>query len=104
MRPSRERTRFILVAIVAVIFTAALIIAPMVLPFNPNATELTLTFRAPGEDGFILGSDSVGRDVLMRTLFGGSESVVMAFAIVAIAFALGTAIGLAAGLAGGAVD
>jgi len=40
----------------------------------------------------------------MRTLFGGSESVVMAFAIVAIAFALGTAIGLAAGLAGGAVD
>jgi peptide/nickel transport system substrate-binding protein len=104
MRPSPERSRFLITAIVAAVFTAVLIVAPLVLPFDPNATALSLAYRAPGEDGFILGSDSVGRDVLMRVIFGGSESVVMAFAIVGIAFVLGTAIGLAAGLAGGVVD
>ena len=104
MRPSRERTRFYAMAGVAVAFTALLAAVPLFVPFDPNATALSLAFRAPGQDGFLLGSDSVGRDVLMRTLFGGSESVLMAFAIVGISFVLGTAIGLTSGLAGGAVD
>ena len=89
---------------VAVAFTAVLVAVPLFVPFDPNATALSLAYRAPGEDGFVLGSDSVGRDVLLRTLFGGSESVIMAFAIVGISFVLGTVIGLASGLAGGAVD
>ena len=104
MRSSRERTRFIAMAITAVVFSAVLVAVPLVVPFDPNGTALSLAYRAPGEDGFLLGSDSVGRDVLMRTLFGGSESVIMAFAIVGVSFVLGTAIGLASGLAGGAID
>ena len=104
MRRTREGKRLIAIAIVALAFTVALAAVPLFVPFNPNATDLALAYRAPGQDGFLLGSDSVGRDVFMRTLFGGSESVLMAFAIVAFAFALGTLIGLVAGLAGGAVD
>lgn len=101
---SRERTRFIIVAIIALAFVAVLIAVPLFVPVNPNATDLSHAYCAPGEDGFVLGGDSVGRDVLMRTLFGGSESVLMAFAIVAIALVVGTVIGLISGLAGGVVD
>ena len=104
MREGREKAKLALVACVAMVFTALLVAVPLAVPFNPNATDLAHAFMAPGQDGFALGSDSVGRDVLARTLFGGSESVVAAFAVVAAAFALGTAVGLAAGLAGGALD
>ena len=101
---SRERTRLAIALGAALLLTAILVAVPLLVSTDPNATDLSRAFAAPGQDGFALGSDSVGRDVLMRTLFGGSESVLMAFAIIAIAFAIGTAIGLAAGLAGGAVD
>lgn len=104
MRRSREKTRLIVWAAVATGFSAVLAIAPFILPFDPNATDLAHAYSAPGANGFPLGADSVGRDVLMRTLFGGSESVLMAFAIVAVSLVLGVTIGLAAGLAGGAVD
>ena len=104
MRRSREKARLIVWAVVAAVFTAVLVAVPCIVPFDPNATDLPHAYCAPGVDGFVLGSDSVGRDVLVRTLFGGSESVLMAFAIVALSLVLGCAIGLVAGLAGGAVD
>ena len=104
MRKTRENTKLIIWAAIAAVFSAVLAVIPILAPFDPNATDLVHAYSAPGVDGFLLGSDSVGRDVLMRTLFGGSESVLMAFAIVAAAFVLGTVVGLIAGLAGGAVD
>ena len=103
-RSSREKARLVIWGIVAAAFTAFLAVVPLVMPFEPNATDLPHAYCVPGVDGFLLGSDSVGRDVLLRTLFGGSESVLMAFAIVAISLVLGCVVGLVAGLAGGAVD
>lgn len=96
--------RLFAMAAVAAAFCAVLAAVSLLVPIDPTATDLAHAYCAPGADGYLLGSDSVGRDVLMRTLFGGSESVLMAFAIVAAAFALGTVVGLVAGLAGGAVD
>ena len=101
---TKEKIALIVCSVAAVVFVAALVAAPFVVLFDPNATDLTHAYAAPGQDGFAFGADSVGRDVLARTLFGGSESVTMAFAIVALSFAIGTAVGLIAGLAGGAVD
>ena len=104
MPRSRERARLVIWLVVAAVFTAVIAIVPFVVPADPNATDLSHAYSAPGTDGFLLGSDSVGRDVLMRTLFGGGESVLMAFAIVAISLVLGCVLGLVAGLAGGVVD
>lgn len=101
---SKEKLALVVVSFIAAVFVVALVAIPFVVEFDPNATDLTHAYASPGQDGFALGADSVGRDVLARTLFGGSESVVMAFAIVALSFAIGVAIGLLAGLAGGAVD
>ena len=98
------RTRLTVIAIIAAVFVAVLVAVPLFVPFDPNATDLSHAYCAPGEDGYALGSDSVGRDVLLRTLFGGSESVLMAFAMIAIALGIGTVVGLVSGLVGGVVD
>lgn len=99
-----EKRRFATVAVCAAVFIALLLAVPAVIPFDANATDLTSALRAPGEGGFLLGSDAVGRDVLLRTVAGGTESVLMSFSIVAIAFVVGSAIGLLSGYLGGAVD
>lgn len=98
------RTRFIAVAGVTAAFVLLLLAAPLLLPFDPNLTNLTQALRAPGQDGFTLGSDNLGRDVLARTLAGGTESICMAFAVLAIVVGVGVVAGLVAGYFGGAVD
>lgn len=104
MARSPQMVRLAAAIVAATVFSAVLLAVSFVLSFDPNVTDLSRVYCAPGQDGFALGSDSVGRDVLMRTLFGGRESVLMAFAIVAVSFVWGTLVGLVAGLVGGAVD
>lgn len=98
------RTRFLIVAAITAAFVTALLVAPTFLSFNPNDTNLALAFRVPGQDGFALGSDNLGRDVLARTLAGGTESICLAFAVLAIVLSVGLIAGLVAGYFGGAID
>ena len=51
-----------------------------------------------------LGTDSLGRDQLVRLLHGARISMLIAFCAAGIAFALGTTIGMLAGFLGGKVD
>ena len=95
---------FAIMFTIATLFVAVVFAVPLLVPFDPNVTDLGSALLAPGEQGHLLGTDSVGRDVLLRTLFGGSESVLMSFLIVGIAFAIGILIGLIAGFVGGIVD
>lgn len=104
MRKGRARRHFFMVLTLAIALIAGLALFSLLLPFDPNATDLTRSLRAPGEAGFLLGSDTLGRDVLARTIAGGSESVTLGLAVVAVVLVLGTVVGLAAGFFGGAVD
>ena len=99
-----SRARLVTMLLVACAFTLTLVLAPHVLCFDPNVTDLAHAYKAPGQEGFVLGSDSVGRDIALRTLYGGSESVLTAFVIVGLSLAIGLGLGLVAGLARGAVD
>lgn len=103
-RRTKARARFGVVATIALAFVAAVVALPIVMPFDPNATNLSTALLPPGEQGFLLGSDAVGRDLLLRTLSGGQESVLTAFAVVLIVFFVGTLVGLIAGFMGGVVD
>lgn len=57
-----------------------------------------------GLDGFILGSDNQGRDVLTRIIHGGRVSLVVAFVSVVVMVIIGTIVGIVAGFYGGWVD
>lgn len=59
--------------------------------------------KPPG-DGFLFGTDALGRDVLARTLVGGRISLIVALVSVAIATLIGTAVGVISGYLGGKVD
>ena len=104
MRRGSARTRFFVMVGVMLSYVAVLILLPLAIPFDVNATELSASLTPPGSEGHVLGCDSMGRDVLARTLAGGSESVLLGLAIMAVAVLVGCAVGLAAGFFGGAVD
>jgi peptide/nickel transport system permease protein len=53
---------------------------------------------------FFLGADSDGRDVMVRLLYGGRNSLLIGVAAALATLALGVALGLLSGYAGGLVD
>jgi len=57
-----------------------------------------------GEAQFFLGTDSIGRDVYSRVLYGARVSIVVAFVPTLVIVFIGVVIGLAAGYAGGRWD
>ncbi|HEX2910283.1 MAG TPA: ABC transporter permease [Chloroflexia bacterium] len=58
----------------------------------------------PGIGGHILGSDELGRDLLVRVLYGGQVSLSVGFLTALVSVLLGTTLGLVAGYFGGKID
>ena len=73
------------------------------LGIDPNTVELLDRFAGPSPL-HPLGTDELGRDVLLRLLDGGRISLIIGVAAAIAAAAIGTAIGLAAGYLGGWTD
>ncbi len=96
-----------LVVVVGAYLAAAL--APLLAPGDPSyqgayvGGELALRL-APPSAGHPLGTDSLGRDVLSRLLFGARISLSVGLLAVAISVCSGTLLGTVAGYAGGVVD
>jgi peptide/nickel transport system permease protein len=85
---------------------AASLAAPLVeawLGIDASATDLFGRFGEPSST-HPLGTDELGRDVLVRLLYGGQVSLAVGLTAAVAAAVLGTAIGLTAGYAGGVTD
>lgn len=89
-----------LVLILGYLFTALL--APMLAPHG-QAEIVAAQFEPWGMD-FRLGTDTLGRDMLSRLIWGARNTVGVALATTAIAFSLGALAGLLAAALGGWVD
>lgn len=63
---------------------------------DPGQSDLTQRFLGVGEDGHLLGTDHMGRDVWSRVVAGLQWSMACAFAANIINLLIGTALGLAA--------
>ena len=83
--------------------TVIALAAPLLAPHNP-LLPVGQPEMKPGAGGFLLGSDTVGRDVLSRILYGLRSSWLAALAVVALGLLIGGIVGLIAGASGGWVD
>lgn len=74
--------------------------------FHIDATRTNTPngFLAPGSEGHILGTDHLGRDQLIRLLYGGRISLAVAYASSVMIILIGVSLGLIAGYYGGLVD
>jgi peptide/nickel transport system permease protein len=79
------------------------LLGPVLAPHNP-LLPVGQPFEAPGHGGFLLGSDSIGRDMLSRVLYGMRTSWLSALVVIASGAAVGGVTGLLAGATGGWVD
>ena len=101
-------------AAVLLAFLAVALIAPWLAPADPQDQfdPARLANRTPGTpidvtDGpprFLLGSDSLGRDVLSRLLYGARTSLTVAVLTLVLSMTIGLAVGSVAGLTGGWLD
>lgn len=90
------------VAIVLVFATIA-ILAPVIAPYDPNATSWTAIRKAPSALHW-LGTDELGRDVLSRIIYGARASLMAGVMAVVVAFLIGVPLGILSGYLGGWVD
>lgn len=90
-----------LVLLLLVAAMAAL--APVLFPFSPWDMQ-GAPFSSPGEDGFLLGSDSLGRDVAAGIAHGAYVSLLVGAVSTLAALLFGLTLGALAGYLGGWVD
>ncbi|HEY1571723.1 MAG TPA: ABC transporter permease [Pseudonocardiaceae bacterium] len=80
------------------------LLAPVLTPYDPIAQNLSATFLPPGAPHHLLGTDSFGRDVLARLLYGARVDLRVGVLAVVSPFIIGSLIGLIAGWFGGWLD
>ncbi len=91
---------FGLVVIVVYIFVA--VFAPVLTPYGES--EIVGSAYELWGEGFVLGTDNLGRDMLTRLIYGARNTIGIAFATTVLSFLIGGIFGLMATALGGWVD
>jgi peptide/nickel transport system permease protein len=92
---------FGLLVFLLVVVTA--VFAPYIAPYGPNEPHYDHISEEPSAE-FPFGTDSQGRDVLSRVIFGAKISLQVGLVAVGIAASIGTTIGIVGGYEGGIID
>jgi ABC-type dipeptide/oligopeptide/nickel transport system permease subunit len=100
-----RRDRFFQLGLALVgLVVAAAILAPWIAPFDPLTGDLRHAYLLRPGGRFLLGTDSQGRDVLSRVLYGARLSLSVGLISQSVAVTLGVVLGLVAGYYGRWVD
>jgi len=94
------------ILILVIIFA---LFAPFLAPHDPSLQSLSLRLKPPvwlegSVEGYPLGTDALGRDLLSRIIFGSRVSLIVGIAAVFVQGTIGVLVGLVAGYYGGRVD
>jgi peptide/nickel transport system permease protein len=100
LRQAPWSAQFGILVVLFYVFIA--IFAPVLTPYSE--TEIVGTEFEPWGEGFVLGTDNLGRDMLTRLLFGARNTIGIAFITTCLAFLLGAVGGFMAAALGGWMD
>ena len=100
-----RRNKSAMLGLVLIVFVLLVsIFGRFLMSRDPAAMDFLQINAKPGTNGFLLGSDSLGRDVLTRLVYGGRISLLVAVGGMAVGAVIGILIGLVSGYSGGGVD
>lgn len=88
--------------IIVLIYVMVALFASAIAPYGER--QIVGSPAEPWSATFLLGTDSIGRDMLTRIIFGARNTVGIAFATTVLAFLIGLSLGVFAALRGGWVD
>ncbi|WP_282942583.1 ABC transporter permease [Paenibacillus sp. RC67] len=89
--------------LVLIIVLLGSFLAPWIAPYDPNQINMSERL-APLSSNHILGTDTLGRDVFSRLIYGGRVSIVLAVAVTFVTMLMGLIVGTLGGYWGGWVD
>jgi peptide/nickel transport system permease protein len=98
-----KRKGAVLGLIVIAVFILLALFAPLIVPYDPIATNWALVRKASTAAHWF-GTDDLGRDVLARVVYGSRASLAAGAISVSIALAIGVPLGLLSGYRGGFID
>ena len=90
-------------ACILIILIIAALFAPWIAPHSYSYQNLDLGATPPSGE-FLLGTDTLGRDLLSRILYGARVSLLVGFVATAVALVIGVSWGIIAGYFGGRID
>lgn len=105
LRARLRRDRFFQLGLALVtLVVGAAVLAPWLAPFDPLSGDLRNAYLLGPGGRFLLGTDSQGRDVLSRVLYGARLSLSVGLISQSVAVTLGVLLGLVSGYYGRWVD
>ncbi|MFD1416076.1 ABC transporter permease [Oceanobacillus jeddahense] len=90
--------------LVILLLIVTAILAPVFATHDPYQMDVTKSLIGPGEAGHILGTDSYGRDIYSRIIYGSRISLVVGISAVLFGAVFGSSLGLISGYFGGRTD
>ena len=90
-------------ACILIILILAALFAPWIAPHSYSYQNLDLGATPPSGE-FLLGTDTLGRDLLSRIFYGARVSLLVGFVATAVALVIGVSWGIIAGYFGGRID
>jgi peptide/nickel transport system permease protein len=103
----RDRLTLAAMSLLLVLTLGCIFAPPFIehqLNLNANRTDVLNRLKPPGFHNNILGTDSLGRDQLVRLLYGGRVSLGVAYGASFMSMTIGLVVGLIGGYYGGRID
>ena len=89
--------------VIVILMILSAVFAPLLATFDPNKIDMSKLNQAPGGE-HIFGTDSTGRDLYSRLLYGGRISILIGISSALTTSIIGTIFGLISGYFGGKID
>lgn len=90
----------VLIVVFMILFA---VLGPVLIPYGYEEVDLRNTFASPSAEHW-MGTDNLGRDLMIRVVYGARISLTVGFVASAMSIIIGVFYGAIAGYAGGRVD